>query len=160
MDTDRSGEGLDAELLDAIGELIQRVTGHAENVAKNLGLPLFSCKALHLLKTTMPMKELGQLMRCDPSFVTGIADVLEKRGLAVRQTCPADRRIKNLALTSEGMTIRERLEREFLAIMPIRALDLDERRALLRLVRKMISAENGPWTRPAASEAKEEVATR
>ncbi len=30
----------------------------------------------------MAMKELGKRMHCDPSFVTLVADMLEKRGLA------------------------------------------------------------------------------
>ena len=57
----------------------------------------------------MTMKELGQRMGCDPSFVTTIADALEKHGLARREPSLRDRRSKNLVLTDEGATLRQRL---------------------------------------------------
>jgi DNA-binding MarR family transcriptional regulator len=41
--------------------------------------------ALFKLETPMTMKELGLRMGCDPSFVTSIADALEKHGLARRE---------------------------------------------------------------------------
>jgi MarR family transcriptional regulator, organic hydroperoxide resistance regulator len=87
------------------------------------------------------MKELGRRLRCDPSFVTSIADSLEKRGLAKREPNPTDRRIKNLVLTPEGSEFRTRIEQEMLASMPwCTALDRDERETLLALVRKLIAA--------------------
>ena len=54
----------------------------------------------------MAMRDLGRQMHCDPSFVTAIADMLEKRGLARREASTADRRIKNLVLTREGVGTR------------------------------------------------------
>ena len=60
----------------------------------------------------MTMKELGQQMGCDPSFITTIADALEKHGLARREPSLRDRRSKNIVLTPEGVTIRDRLFRE------------------------------------------------
>ena len=52
------------------------------------------------------MKELGLRMGCDPSFVTTVADALEKRGLARREPSQRDRRSKNLVLTDEGVALR------------------------------------------------------
>jgi hypothetical protein len=80
-------------------------------------------------------------MHCDPSFVTAIADLLEKRGLARREASTADRRIKNLVLTQAGVGLRRKVEREFMAHLPWRNLDLQERACLLSLIRKMIAAE-------------------
>ena len=94
---------LDLDLLDALGGLIARLLAEGERLAKDFGVPAFFIKALHLIDGPLAMKELGQRMHCDPSFVTSIADMLEKRGLAVRESDPADRRVKRLVLTSAGL---------------------------------------------------------
>src|SRR5581483_12334489 len=75
---------------------------------------------------------------CDPSFVTGVADMLEKRGLAVREPDPADRRVKRLVLTSAGLDMKCQVEKAMLARMPWRgSLNQDERAALTSLLHKM-----------------------
>jgi len=95
------------------------------------------------------MKDLGKRMHCDPSFVTLVADMLEKRGLARREPHPADRRVKNVVLTEDGVALKQRLEAEITARMPWnRALSADERSQLLALIRKMLStdAQGAPAT--------------
>ncbi len=133
---------LDSEILDAMGELITALIGRSEKIAQRFGVPAFCLKALHVLDSSMAMRDLGRHMHCDPSFVTAIADLLEKRGLARREASTADRRIKNLVLTQEGVGLRGKIEREFMSHMPWRALDEQERVCLLSLIRKMISAES------------------
>ena len=142
----RSGvDQLDSEILDAMGELIAAFIGKSEQIAQRFGVPAFCLKALHVLDTSMAMRDLGKHMHCDPSFVTAIADLLEKRGLARREASTADRRIKNLVLTKEGTGLRDKVEREFMAHMPWRvALDDEERACLLSLLRKMIQATTTP----------------
>ena len=142
MGTTRSKvDQLDSEILDAMGELIAALIARSEQIAQRFGVPAFCLKALHLLDSSMAMRDLSKFMHCDPSFVTAIADLLEKRGLARREASTADRRIKNLVLTQEGIGLRGKIEREFMAHMPWRALDQQERRCLLSLIRKMTSAE-------------------
>jgi DNA-binding MarR family transcriptional regulator len=129
---------LDLDLVDAMAGLITRVIAEGEQVAKEFAVPPFFMKALHLIDGPLAMKELGQRMHCDPSFVTGIADMLEKRGLAVREPDPADRRVKRLVLTDAGREMKHRIEQGFVARAPWRqALTVDERRTLLSLLRKM-----------------------
>src|SRR5262249_60200449 len=95
----------------------------------------------------MAMKDLGKRMHCDPSFVTLVADMLEKRGLARREPHPADRRVKNLVLTQQGEALRQQVEAEITARMPWnRGLNDSERAQLLALIRKMLSADNGGGT--------------
>jgi MarR family transcriptional regulator, organic hydroperoxide resistance regulator len=136
-DTDQ----LDTEIFEAMGQLIEGVIGKFEQLAQGFGLPAFCVKALQALGAPMAMRDLGRQMHCDPSFVTAIADLLEKRGLARREASTVDRRIKNLVLTGEGMGLREQVQREFMARMPWRCLDDEERACLLGLIRKMIRAE-------------------
>ena len=154
MGTRSRADRLDSELVDAVGELIVNLIARGEQIAQRFGVPVFCLKALHLLDSAMAMRDLGRQMHCDPSFVTAIADLLEKRGLARREASTADRRIKNLVLTEDGVALRKKVEREFTAGMPWRtAIDEDERACLLRLIRKMISAESGAagHTTPAAA---------
>jgi MarR family transcriptional regulator, organic hydroperoxide resistance regulator len=141
---------LDTEIFEAMGQLVEGVIAKVEQLAQSYGLPAFCVKALQALSSPMAMRDLGRQMHCDPSFVTAIADLLEKRGLARREASTVDRRIKNLVLTDQGMGLREQVQREFMARMPWRCLDNEERACLLGLIRKMIRAEAGtdPETTP------------
>jgi MarR family transcriptional regulator, organic hydroperoxide resistance regulator len=130
------------EILDGFFELISRVIGQGEKLAQHLAIPGSFIKALHTMECPMAMKELGKRMQCDPSFVTLVADMLEQRGLARREPHPADRRIKNLVLTSEGSDLRQRIETEISARMPWNTgLSAEEREQLLALIRKMLTAD-------------------
>ena len=93
----------------------------------------------------MAMKEMGKRMHCDPSFVTLVTDMLEKRGLARREPHPADRRIKNVVLTEDGLALKRKVEAEITARMPWNsALSADERAQLLSLIGKMLAASPVP----------------
>jgi DNA-binding MarR family transcriptional regulator len=48
-------------------------------------------------------------MQCHSSNVTGMVDRLEARGLVTRQPDPADRRVKLVALTPAGLSMRAKL---------------------------------------------------
>ena len=127
--TERSAEDqLDLDFLDALAGLFARLVAEGEQLAKDFAVPSFFLKALHLIDSPLAMKELGQRMHCDPSFVTGIADMLEKRGLAIRESDPGDRRVKRLVLTSAGLEMKQRVEQEMLARLPWRQ-ELSQRRA-------------------------------
>ena len=90
------------------------------------------------------MKELAQRMGCDASFVTAVADALERAGFAKREPSQRDRRVKNLVLTQEGISAKERLLQELAERMPwCYALDDTERQCFLALLKKMLSS-HGP----------------
>ena len=135
MSSDAQPDQLDEEILSSVGELIGQILAHGESLAQRHSFPTFFLKALHTLDCPMAMKELGRRLHCDPSFVTVIADGLEKRGLARREAHPSDRR-----------------QREMAAIMPwSRVLNRQEREILLALIRKMTAAESAAAPAPAAS---------
>ena len=132
---------LNAQIEECVFELTGRMIGQVERIAQRLSVPAVFIKALHTLDAPMAMKELGRRMHCDPSFVTAVADMLEKRGLARRAAHPGDRRVKHLTLTGEGCELKQRLEAELSARMPWSCgLTDDERVQLLALIRKMLSA--------------------
>ncbi len=144
MDTKSPSEQLDAQIVDGLGELIGRIVARGERLAADLGVPAYFIKALHTLNCPMAMKDLGQRLHCDPSYVTVVADMLEKRGLARREAHPGDRRVKNLVLTDAGISLKQRVESELATRMPwSRALSMSEREQLLALIRKMINADDG-----------------
>jgi MarR family transcriptional regulator, organic hydroperoxide resistance regulator len=135
--------GADAELnqqiADTLSELIRRAHDLGQAIASDFGLSVSDTKALFMLDAPMTMKDLGLRMGCDPSFVTSVADALEKHGLARREPSPRDRRSKNLVLTPEGVQLRDRLCAELTARAPwCISLDSSERRCLLGLIRKML----------------------
>ncbi len=137
-------EQLDADILSSLAAMIGQLAANGERVAQRYSFPGFFIKALHMLDCPMAMKDLGKRLHCDPSFVTVIADGLEKRGLARREAHPGgDRRIKNIVLTDAGQDMRRRMERELAALMPwSKVLSIEEREQLLALLRKMASAGN------------------
>ena len=130
---------LNQQITDTLGELFRHAHDLGQGIAADFGLTVSDTKALIMLEAPMTMKDLGLRMGCDPSFVTSVADALEKRGLARREPSQRDRRSKNLVLTSEGVMMRDRLCAELSARAPwCTTLDTSERRCLLGLMRKML----------------------
>ena len=135
---------LNQQITDALGELIKHAHDLGQGVAADFGLTGSDAMALLKLETPMTMKDLGLKMGCDPSFVTSVADALEKHGLARREPSQRDRRSKNLVLTPEGVTLRNRLWTELSSRAPwCTTLDVSERRCLLGLMRKMLRSRCG-----------------
>jgi DNA-binding MarR family transcriptional regulator len=133
-----NGSQLDQEIFDAMAEFLGRLFQQGDALSKEFGIPVFCLKALHRLGSPITMKELGEQLHVDRSFVTMIADTLEERGLARREPHPGDRRIKNLVLSEQGLALKQRLEAALLGQMPwSQTLGLTERASLLELIRKM-----------------------
>ena len=137
-------EQLNQQISETFTEIIKYAHDLGQSIATEFGLTGSDAMALFKLDAPLTMKELGQRMGCDPSFITTIADALEKHGLARREPSLRDRRSKNIVLTPEGMTVRDRLCQELMARAPwCIALDTGERRCLLGLMRKMLKSRGG-----------------
>jgi MarR family transcriptional regulator, organic hydroperoxide resistance regulator len=137
-------DDLNQQITDTMGELFRHAHDMGQLIAAEFGLTVSDTKALIMLETPMTMKDLGLRMGCDPSFVTSVADALEKHGLARREPSLRDRRSKNIVLTPEGATLRDRLYAELSARAPwCTTLDASERRCLLGLMRKMLRSRCG-----------------
>ena len=152
------GDKLDQEIFDAMTEFIAYLMQRGEQLSQRYDVPVSAMKALRRLDLPVAMKDLGQRMHCDPSFVTMIADALEQRGLAKREPSTADRRIKNLVLTDRGLELKAAVEQETLGLMPwTHALDRDEREQFLELVRKMCKSLAAADGYPPAGKPEREV---
>jgi DNA-binding MarR family transcriptional regulator len=137
-------EQLNQQISEALTELIKHAHDLSHSIATEFGLTGSDAMALFKLDAPMTMKELGLRMGCDPSFITTIADALEKHGLARREPSLRDRRSKNLVLTPEGVTVRDKLCAELMGRAPwCTTLDTGERRCLLGLMRKMLKSRGG-----------------
>jgi DNA-binding MarR family transcriptional regulator len=133
-----SDPATERELVDALTELMHNAGEIANEVAPSFGVSTSDLLALFKLDDGLPMKELASRLACDASFVTVVTDALEKRGLVRREPNQRDRRVKNLRLTPEGVTAKERLITEIGARMPWNTmLDASERCCFLALLKKM-----------------------
>jgi len=132
----------EAQLVDAMGALFTHVRDHFERGVQRFDLPGPCAKALRAIDGPISMKELGARIYCDASFITAVADMLEERGLARREVDPADRRIKKLVLTEDGIAMRNRILAELFTDVPgIRTLNAQERETLLELLQTMVQRE-------------------
>ena len=148
--------GLNREILDTVGALVKRLAATGHSIAATFGMAPSDLLALVKLDGVLTMSELAQRMGCDASFVTAVADALERHGFARREPGQRDRRVKNLVLTPEGITAKERLMRELATRMPwCYALDDTERECLLGLLKKMLSSPG-----PGADSAPETASDR
>jgi len=109
-----------------------------------LGLTFPQAHLLRLIDPERPMamSALAELLVCDASNVTGVADRLEARGLVERRS-GVDRRVKTLALTPAGVELRARVY-ELMSRPPdaILALSAADQRTLRDILRR--AAEHLP----------------
>ena len=95
----------------------------------------------------LPMRQVAQKLKCEPSNVTGIVDRLEARGLVERRPDPADRRVKLAAADGGGRATRRGgcgTSLDF-AREPLAGLSAEERTVL----RDLLQADAGRPGRPA-----------
>ena len=145
--------GVNRAIVNGVTDLVKRAGAISQSIADLFDIAPSDLLALFKLDEIMTMKELAQHMGCDASFVTTIADTLERRGLARREPSLRDRRVKNLVLTPEGIAVKERMMQELALRMPwCYALDEKERHIFLALIQKMLAAETEHAERPAGGE--------
>src|SRR6201995_6193663 len=92
---------LNQQISDTFPELFKHFHEVGQRIATEFGMNGSDAIALLKLDAPMTMKELGQRMGCDPSFVTTIADALGKHGLARREPSLRDRRSQKLLFPTE-----------------------------------------------------------
>src|SRR3954463_11769820 len=117
----------------------QRARGRDIQGGSGLKPPQFF--ALQALDEPVPMSSVANVLRCDRSAVTWITDRLEERGYVERRSDARDRRVKLLALTEEGVRVREEIRRR-LAVPPdglVEGLTRAEQKQLRDLLKKALA---------------------
>jgi DNA-binding MarR family transcriptional regulator len=127
---------VDAALNDALVSVIARMRDIWHRRMRALDLtPPQAITLRKLLDGPMPMGSVAEVLSCDASTLTGIADRLEERSLIQRQIDPADRRVKLLALTDAGRSLVKSIDRPFTTELPgVAALSERDRAQLTRLL--------------------------
>lgn len=124
----------------ALALLVIRVGEQARaefvQASDEVDLPVPLRRVLLLLDRPRPMREIAAQLACDPSYITGLADQLEGRGLA-RRTAGSDRRVKLLAATDAGTAIRDELAAAVARRAFGRQLSPDERGVLRDLLTRL-----------------------
>ncbi|RAY13036.1 MarR family transcriptional regulator [Actinomadura craniellae] len=138
-----------AEIHDMVLQLAGRLRAAFETAAAELNLPPVQAGVLLRMEGPSPMREIASMLACDPSYVTGIVDGLEERGLATRRPAPADRRVKQLVFTEEGERYR-RLLRERAGALTAAILDLPaaDRETLHALLTRLLANPAPPGAPP------------
>jgi DNA-binding MarR family transcriptional regulator len=142
----RRMDPLTAEVVDLIGTVVTRFHRDYDAAAALHGLTGVQARVLALLsRGPMPMRQIAQRLKCEPSNVTGIVDRLEAQGLAERLPDPADRRVKLAAATAAGTELAARLRESLdFAHEPLAALPERDRTALRDLLRRIVTPEDLP----------------
>ncbi|MEE4544432.1 MarR family transcriptional regulator [Streptomyces sp. V4-01] len=138
--TPRRMDPLTAEVVDLIGTVVARYYQEYDAAAAVHRLTGAQARVLALLAPgPMPMRQIAQRLKCEPSNVTGIVDRLEAHGLAERRADPADRRVKLAAATDAGRDTAARLRESLdFAREPLAALSEAERTSLRDLLKRML----------------------
>ncbi len=107
-------------------------------VAREVGLTTQQIELMCVLKQhgAPSFGQLAELLGCDKTNITGMADRLIRRGFAARETHPADRRVTRLRLTETGQAFEDRVRTAVATAVDARwtgASDRD-RAELVRLV--------------------------
>ena len=110
-------------------------------IAHKVGVTPPILGALRFLEQPQTMGRMAELLRCDPSNVTGIVDGLEERNLAQRKPSEVDRRVKVVELTGAGQKLRARsIEEMFKPPAWIEALSATDQRKLRDILRRAAEA--------------------
>lgn len=131
--------GVTREIAEALWKLLASGKPRFPMIAAEFDL---SPQQLHMLRMlhereTLPMGQIAELLYCDASNVTLLVDRLEQRGLIERRPDPADRRVKQIAVTAAGRKLQHKvLERLYEPPSGITELSVAEQKALRDLLVK------------------------
>src|SRR6202161_2802678 len=106
-ETGADASAVNRDILDTLTSLIKLVGGVAQEIAAEFDIAPHDLLAMFKLDSVLSMKELAQHMGCDASFITSVADTLERRGFARREPSQRDRRGEELFPPPEGNTAEE-----------------------------------------------------
>lgn len=127
------------EIAEQISELHRRLVGYIDGQIAGLGLTLPQAFVLHQLDAPLAMSQVAERLHCDASNVTGIVDRLEARGLVERQVRAGDRRVKEIALTTEGRKVKRQVKRMLMGTPGIGELNSREQSALRDLLERALA---------------------
>lgn len=125
-----------AELLRSHGHVVR---SHLHDALAERGVTPPQLWALHGVSEARSMGDLAAFLGVDASYVTGLADALEERGLVERRPSPSDRRVRLLEVTDAGRALLDEVHRTVLTEVPLgEALSDGELEELVGLLRRSL----------------------
>jgi MarR family transcriptional regulator, lower aerobic nicotinate degradation pathway regulator len=107
------GEG-DLGLVDALAQLAFAVQSALARIAATHDLSVIQARLLGILRDRRPtINELARFLQLDKSSVTGLIDRAQERGLVRRTTSTLDRRSVQVAITTAGQRLVDRVAVDF-----------------------------------------------
>lgn len=94
----------------ALTDVADRARADFAAAVAEFGLPVAAARVLIGLEEPTPLRGIAAELRCDPGYLTTMADRLEKEGWAERVPGP-NRRTKCLRATPAGEELRDRMRR-------------------------------------------------
>ena len=133
-----------ADLHAALSELIRVYQFRDRDLICCHDLSVTQCHALEVIGSGGPlsMNELAAKLYLDKSTTSRVVDALERKGYAVREPNPEDRRALLLTTTDEGISILERVRGEIIAEEKRLLADFEPavRREMTRLISRLARA--------------------
>src|SRR2546423_8040076 len=138
----------DPEVAEFAGQLFFRLwrASHTRvaEAFKSVGLTPALFGVLNVLgaRQRVIQQDIGAAMGIDPSTMVSLIDQLESAGLAKRRPHPTDRRAREVTITPKGRRLLERGRQMTMQVEDevLRGLNAGERRQLLALLRRALSA--------------------
>lgn len=128
------------ELAALVVRTAERVKADFAHAVSALDFPPPLARALLLLGEPATMGCLAGQLSCDQSYVTRLADDLERRGLVTRAP-GEDRRVQMLALTTDGVAVKSQLAQAVsIESSVMSALTKDEQNQLHALLIRILDA--------------------
>lgn len=125
---------------DDLFSLLGRVKAVMYKISEPHNLTPVQVAALHTIAHGhVTMGDVAATMNCDASNVTGIIDRLVAQKLVIRRESAADRRTKNLVLTSEGQQIMDNIVAKLPEVLGCQKLNETERLTLHRVIAKLLA---------------------
>jgi DNA-binding MarR family transcriptional regulator len=134
-------------LADGLVRLSRLVQGVFAEVSARHGLPAAQARLLCVLAAQpLGMAELSGILGVEKAALTGLADRIERRGLAERKAVPGDRRAIRLTLTAAGERAATAVHDEASVEVSRLAGDLSatEREQLRGTLSRIIKANTAP----------------
>lgn len=137
----------------AMGELLRVMQERFKQAVKDSGL---SPMQMHMLDEIgelgpVPMRQLVTHLGVDPSWITGLVDHLEERGLVERQPSDSDRRVKLVRMTASGEEAFQRWRRMRRTPPPgLSSLPIGDQREFARIARRAAELQRAEESDPVA----------
>lgn len=92
-----------------IQEIARKTTVMLNHEFEKLGITYSQFRVLNCLwkKGGLTQKEILEIICVKPSTLTGVTDILVKKGLVIRRADEVDGRVKRIFLTDEGKALKQ-----------------------------------------------------